>query len=75
MLENDVPVFLVTFATQEILMFRSAKTGEVVVGSPTGVEQCRYAAVLTLVEAEMDNPDTNGWKIVEMARRGSKGGI
>lgn len=73
MLENDLPVFLVTFATQEILMFRSAKTGEVMVGNPSGVEQCRYAAVLTLVEAELDNPETRGWKILEMARRGSGG--
>jgi import inner membrane translocase subunit TIM44 len=67
MLENDVPVFLVTFATQEILMFRSAKTGEVVVGSPDAVEQVRYAAVLTLVEEELDNPETNGWKILEVS--------
>ncbi|KAJ9126675.1 hypothetical protein QFC24_001705 [Naganishia onofrii] len=72
-LENDVPVFLVTFATQEVLCFRSAKTGDVVVGSPNAVEQCRYAAVLTLVESELDNPETGGWKIVEMARRGSRG--
>lgn len=54
-------------------MFRSAKTGEVMVGNPSGVEQCRYAAVLTLVEAELDNPETRGWKILEMARRGSGG--
>jgi import inner membrane translocase subunit TIM44 len=65
-LENDIPVFLVTFATQEVLCFRSAKTGDVVVGSPNAVEQCNYAAVLTLVESELDNPETGGWKIVEV---------
>lgn len=65
-LENDIPVFLVTFATQEVLCFRSAKTGDVVVGNPTAVEQCNYAAVLTLVESELDNPETGGWKIVEV---------
>jgi mitochondrial import inner membrane translocase subunit TIM44 len=67
MLENDVPVFLVTFATQEILMFRSAKTGEVMVGSPDGVEQVRYAAVMTIVEEELENEETNGWKILEVS--------
>ncbi|KAI5454953.1 protein translocase subunit [Naganishia albida] len=72
-LENDIPVFLVTFATQEVLCFRNAKSGEVVVGNPTAVEQCRYAAVLKLEESELDNPETGGWKIVEMARRGSRG--
>lgn len=70
-LENDVPVFLVTFATQEVLCFRSAKSGDIVVGNPTAVEQCNYAAVLTLVESELDNPETGGWKIVEVRIIGS----
>lgn len=69
-LENDVPVFLVTFATQEILLFRSAKDGKVVVGRPDGVESVVYAAVLTLEESELDNTETGGWKVMEMARRG-----
>jgi len=73
MLENNVPVFLVTFSTQELLLFRNAKTGEAVIGSEDAVEQCRYAMVLTRVESELDNELTGGWKVVEMARRGSKG--
>ena len=32
-LEDEIPVYVVTFATQEILLFRNAKTGEVVVGA------------------------------------------
>lgn len=68
-LENDVPVFLVTFATQEILLFRSAKDGKPVVGKPDGVTSVNYAAVLTLEEAELDHPETGGWKVMEMARR------
>ncbi|OCF34145.1 import inner membrane translocase subunit tim44 [Kwoniella heveanensis CBS 569] len=75
MLENNVPVFVITFATQEQLLFRSAKTGEVVVGSERDVEQCRYAVVITRVESELENELTGGWKVVEMARRGAKGGL
>ncbi|WWD20970.1 hypothetical protein CI109_105449 [Kwoniella shandongensis] len=75
MLENNVPVFVITFATQEQLLFRSAKTGEVIVGSEADVEQCRYAMVITRVETELENELTGGWKIVEMARRGSKAGL
>ncbi|WWC73315.1 uncharacterized protein I206_107282 [Kwoniella pini CBS 10737] len=75
MLENNVPVFVITFATQEQLLFRSAKTGEVIVGSERDVEQCRYAMVVTRVEKELENELTSGWKIVEMARRGAKGGL
>jgi hypothetical protein len=67
LLENNVPVFLVTFASQEQLVFRSAKTGEVVVGSERDVEQCRYAMVLTRLEAEMENELTGGWKVVEVS--------
>lgn len=73
LLENDVPVFVISFASQEILLFRSAKTGEPVVGHENAVEQCRYAMVLTRVPTEIDNELTGGWKVVEMARRGQKG--
>ncbi|GMK56643.1 hypothetical protein CspeluHIS016_0304830 [Cutaneotrichosporon spelunceum] len=72
LLENDVPVFVVSFASQEILLFRSAKTGEPVVGNENAVEACRYAMVLTRVPAEIDNELTGGWKVVEMARRGAR---
>jgi len=30
MLENEVPVFVVTFTTQEVLCFKNAKSGEVI---------------------------------------------
>lgn len=72
LLENDVPVFVVSFASQEILLFRSAKTGEPVVGDENAVEACRYAMVLTRIPAEIDNELTSGWKVVEMARRGAR---
>ncbi|KAG5718832.1 hypothetical protein E4T56_gene6561 [Termitomyces sp. T112] len=72
MLENDVPVFLVQFATQEVLMFRNAKTREIVVGADDKVEQCIYVAAITRVEEELANELTGGWKIVEMARRSAR---
>ncbi|OSX64240.1 hypothetical protein POSPLADRAFT_1073819 [Postia placenta MAD-698-R-SB12] len=71
-LENDVPVFVVTFATQEMLLFRNVKTREIIVGAENRVEQCHYAAVVTRVEEELDNEVTGGWKIVEMARRSAR---
>ncbi|KAI0923887.1 hypothetical protein AcW1_006715 [Taiwanofungus camphoratus] len=72
LLENDIPVFVITFATQELLLFRNIKTGEIVVGAEDKVEQCHYAAVITRVEEELDNELTGGWKIVEMARRSAR---
>ncbi|KAI1796595.1 mitochondria import inner membrane translocase TIM44 subunit [Ganoderma leucocontextum] len=71
-LEDEIPVYVVTFATQEILLFRNAKSGEVVVGAENRVEQCHYAAVITRIEEELDNELTGGWKVVEMGRRSSR---
>ena len=65
-LENDIPVFVITFATQEMLIFRNAKTREIVVGAEDKVEQCHYAAVITRLEEELDNELTGGWKVVEV---------
>ena len=49
-----------------MLLFRNAKTGEIVVGAEDRVEQCHYAAVVTRVEEELDNELTGGWKVVEV---------
>jgi mitochondrial import inner membrane translocase subunit TIM44 len=65
-LEDDVPVFVITFTTQEMLIFRNAKTREIMVGAEDKVDQCHYAAVLTRVEEELDNELTGGWKVVEV---------
>ncbi|GLB43416.1 putative essential component of the PAM complex, a complex required for the translocation of transit peptide-containing proteins from the inner membrane into the mitochondrial matrix in an ATP-dependent manner [Lyophyllum shimeji] len=71
-LENEVPVFLVQFSTQEVLMFRNAKTREIVVGADNKVEQCMYVAAITRVQEELSNELTGGWKVVEMARRSAR---
>ena len=66
-LEDEIPVYVVTFATQEILLFRNAKTGEVVVGAEDRVEQCNYAAVITRFEAGLADELTGGWKVIEVS--------
>ncbi|KAH7105845.1 import inner membrane translocase subunit tim44 [Auriculariales sp. MPI-PUGE-AT-0066] len=71
-IENEIPVWVVQFTTQEVLMFRDAKTGDVTVGAENKVEQCMYAAVFTRVPEELENEFTGGWKVVEMARRSGR---
>ncbi|KAF8845046.1 TIM44 subunit of mitochondria import inner membrane translocase [Paxillus ammoniavirescens] len=71
-LEDSIPVFVVTFATQEVLLFRNAASREVVVGAENRVEQCVYAAVITRIAEEMSDEITGGWKVVEMARRSAR---
>jgi len=72
-LDNNVPVFLVTFVTQEVLIFRNAKTREISVGADNKVEQCVYIAAITRVEEELDNELTGGWKVIEVHSRTSSG--
>ncbi|KAF8159502.1 hypothetical protein B0H34DRAFT_788695 [Crassisporium funariophilum] len=71
-LENEVPVFIISFATQEVLLFRNAKTGEVAVGADNKVEQCTYVAAITRVPEELEDEITGGWKVIEMARRSAR---
>lgn len=68
MLENNVPVLIVSFSSQELMYFKDPKTGEVVAGKEDQADLCRYAMVLTRVEEEMDNEITGGWKVVEVSR-------
>ncbi|CAO1625558.1 unnamed protein product [Parajaminaea phylloscopi] len=70
MLENNVPVLVVSFQTSELMWFKDAKTGEVKAGRDDQADLCRYAVVMTRVEDELDNEVTGGWKVVELARRG-----
>ncbi|KAL0955340.1 hypothetical protein HGRIS_004223 [Hohenbuehelia grisea] len=71
-LENNLPVFLITFSTQEVLLFRNVKSREVIVGAEDKVEQCMYVAAVTRVEEELTNELTGGWKVIEMARRSAR---
>jgi Tim44-like domain len=65
-LEDNTPVFVITFTTQEVLLFRDRKTRDVAVGAENRVEQCNYAAVITRVEEELENELTGGWKVIEV---------
>jgi mitochondrial import inner membrane translocase subunit TIM44 len=67
-LEDNTPVYVITFTTQEVLLFRNRKTREVAVGAEDRVEQCNYAAVITRVEEELENELTGGWKVIEVRR-------
>ena len=70
-LEDNVPVFVVSFSTQEILLFRDAKSGAVAVGAEDRVEQCTYAAVITRLDTGLDDELTGGWKVIEVRIRPS----
>ncbi|ORE01509.1 TIM44 subunit of mitochondria import inner membrane translocase [Rhizopus microsporus var. microsporus] len=71
-LENDVPVLVLSFRTQEIIVFRNARTGEIAYGKEDLIEQVTYACVLTKEPEDLQNPVTNGWRIIDMAKHDSR---
>ncbi|GMM30138.1 protein translocase subunit [Martiniozyma asiatica (nom. inval.)] len=69
---NNIPVMVIGARVQEINLFRKAKTGELVAGSEDDILLSSYAMVFTRVPEEMDNKETQGWKILEFVRGGSR---
>ncbi|PVH14428.1 uncharacterized protein CXQ87_002562 [Candidozyma duobushaemuli] len=69
---NDTPVIVVSCRAQEVHLYRKAKTGEVAAGTPDHIQMSTYAMVFTRVPEEMDNDVTEGWKVIEFARGGSR---
>lgn len=66
-LENELPVFVVAWRTQEVLAYRDIATGEITQGSEDKIEQVGYVAVMTRIEEEVENPITGGWKIIDVS--------
>ncbi|KAI9313415.1 hypothetical protein BX666DRAFT_684709 [Dichotomocladium elegans] len=71
-LENDVPVFVMSFRTQEIIVFRNARTGEIAFGKEDHIEQVTYAVVITREPEDLHNSVTGGWRIIDMAKHDSR---
>ncbi|KAK9478137.1 hypothetical protein V1514DRAFT_331714 [Lipomyces japonicus] len=64
----DVPVLVVSARAQEVHIYKNMKTGEITAGTEDHIQQSTYAMVITRVKEEMDNPETGGWKILELVR-------
>ncbi|KAK7680125.1 hypothetical protein QCA50_016850 [Cerrena zonata] len=69
---NDIPVIVVSCRAQEIHLYRKAKSGEIAAGTEDHIQLSTYAMVFTRIPEEMDNNVTEGWKIIEFARGGSR---
>ena len=63
-LENDVPVLVITFSAQEVIVFRNILTNEIVQGREDHIDQVTYACVLTKEESRIGDSVTNGWKLL-----------
>lgn len=68
---DDTPVFVVGCQVQEISLYRDAKSHEIVAGDESDIVRYGYAIALTRVPEELDNKETEGWKIIELAKGGA----
>ncbi|KAJ1961077.1 protein translocase subunit [Dispira parvispora] len=72
LLDDEIPVIVLSFNTQEVMLFRDRTTGEIVLGKEDHIELVSYAMVLTKDPEDLTNPVTSGWKVLEMAKQFSR---
>lgn len=67
---GDIPVFVVTCRTQEVHVYRNAKTNELAAGMEDRVQLVTYAIGITRIPEDVNNPETRGWRIIELQKAG-----
>ncbi|ODV58783.1 protein translocase subunit TIM44 [Ascoidea rubescens DSM 1968] len=68
----NVPCFVVGCRAQEIHLFKDIKTNEVTAGTESNIQLSTYAIVFTRLPENMDDKETEGWKVLEFVRAGSR---
>ncbi|SCU97745.1 LADA_0H08020g1_1 [Lachancea dasiensis] len=69
---QDLPVLVVGCRAQEIHLYRKVKTGEVAAGTHSNILMSSYAMVFTRDPDNIEDKETEGWKILEFVRGGSR---
>jgi mitochondrial import inner membrane translocase subunit TIM44 len=67
---GEVPVFVITCRTQEVHVYRNAKTGKLHAGMEDKVQLVTYAIGITRIPEDVNNPETRGWRFIEMQKSG-----
>lgn len=65
---GEIPVFIVTCRTQEVHVYRNVKTNELAAGMEDNVQLVTYALGITRVPEDVNNPETRGWRLIEMQK-------
>ncbi|KAK8196619.1 protein translocase subunit [Zalaria obscura] len=67
---GDIPVFVIMCRTQEVHVYRNKKTGQLASGMEDKVQQVTYAIGVTRVPEDVNNPETRGWRLIELQKSG-----
>lgn len=65
---GDIPVFIITCRTQEVHVYRNAKTNQLAAGMEDKVQLVTYAIGVTRVAEDVNNADTKGWRLIELQK-------
>ncbi|KAL8846513.1 MAG: hypothetical protein Q9221_008389 [Calogaya cf. arnoldii] len=65
---GEIPVFIITCRTQEVHVYRNAKTNALAAGMEDKVQLVTYAIGVTRVPEDVNNPDTRGWRLIELQK-------
>ncbi|KAL8685801.1 MAG: hypothetical protein Q9224_005666 [Gallowayella concinna] len=65
---GEIPVFIITCRTQEVHVYRNAKTNELHAGMEDKVQLVTYAIGVTRVAEDVNNADTRGWRLIELQK-------
>lgn len=65
---NEISVFILSARTQEVHVYRNAKSGDLAAGMEDKVQQVTYAIGLTRLPEEVNNPETRGWRLIELQK-------
>ncbi|KAI0450456.1 TIM44 subunit of mitochondria import inner membrane translocase [Xylaria acuta] len=67
---GEIPVFIITCRTQEVHVYRNAKTSELAAGMEDRVQLVTYVIGITRTPEDVNNPETRGWRLIEMQKSG-----
>ncbi|KAJ5160453.1 Mitochondrial import inner membrane translocase subunit tim44 [Penicillium canariense] len=65
---GEIPVFVVTCRAQEVHVYRNIKSNELAAGMEDKVQLVTYAIGLTRIPEEVSNPETRGWRLIELQK-------
>jgi import inner membrane translocase subunit TIM44 len=68
LLDNDIPVFIITARTQEVHTYKNIKTKQLAAGMDDKVQQVTYAIGVTRIPEDVSNPETRGWRLIELQK-------
>ena len=67
---GEIPVFIITCRTQEVHVYRNAKTNQLAAGMEDRVQLVTYAIGVTRLPEDVNNPETRGWRMIELQKAG-----